>query len=109
MTCAGRGMAPAATGGHLMGDERSEVTRGGLVVDPGDPATIRSARSFGIAATVYHRSRPGYPTAAIEWLIGDASRVLDLGAGTGKLTEALVELDRDVVAVDPIEEMLDEL
>jgi 2-polyprenyl-3-methyl-5-hydroxy-6-metoxy-1,4-benzoquinol methylase len=92
-----------------MGDERSEGTRGGLVVDPGDPATLRSARSFGIAATVYHRSRPGYPTAAIEWLIGDALRVLDLGAGTGKLTEALVELDRDVIAVDPVEEMLEEL
>ncbi|GAA1763968.1 class I SAM-dependent methyltransferase [Agromyces humatus] len=92
-----------------MGEERSETTRGGLVADPGDPATVRSARSFGAAASVYHRSRPGYPTAAIEWLIGDAIRVLDLGAGTGKLTEALVELDRDVTAVDPVEEMLDEL
>ena len=36
-------------------------------------------------------------------------RVLDLGAGTGKLTEALVALDRDVIAVDPVEEMLEEL
>ena len=84
-------------------------SHGGLVADPGDPSTVRSARSFGAAASVYHRSRPGYPTAAIEWLIGDAARVLDLGAGTGKLTEALVELDRDVIAVDPVEEMLEEL
>lgn len=67
------------------------------------------ARSFGAAASVYHQARPGYPVEAIEWLIGDARRVLDLGAGTGKLTAALVELDRDVIAVDPVEEMLDEL
>src|SRR5215207_905226 len=81
----------------------------GLVPDPGDPVTVRSARSFGAAASVYRAARPGYPVEAIEWLIGDAVRVLDLGAGTGKLTEALVALDRDVIAVDPIEEMLDEL
>ncbi len=67
------------------------------------------ARSFGAAATVYRQARPGYPVEAIAWLVGDATRVLDLGAGTGKLTEALVELDRDVIAVDPVEEMLDEL
>ncbi|GAA1948099.1 class I SAM-dependent methyltransferase [Agromyces allii] len=77
--------------------------------DPAAPATVEAARSFGAAASVYHRSRPGYPTEAVAWLIGDAEQVLDLGAGTGKLTEALVALDRDVIAVDPVEEMLDEL
>lgn len=81
----------------------------GLVVDPGDPTTITSARSFGAAASVYHEARPGYPVAAVEWLIGDAGRVLDLGAGTGKLTAALVALDREVIAVDPVDEMLEEL
>lgn len=84
----------------------------GLVADPADPAdpsTVRSARSFGTAASVYRAARPGYPIRAVEWLIGDAGRVLDLGAGTGKLTEALVALDRDVIAVDPVEEMLEEL
>jgi SAM-dependent methyltransferase len=81
----------------------------GLVADPGDPATMRSARSFGRVASVYREARPGYPVEAIAWLIGDAVRVLDLGAGTGKVTQALVELDRDVIAVDPVEEMLDEL
>ena len=74
----------------------------GLVADPADPATVHIARSFGAAASVYRQARPGYPTEAIEWLIGDAVRVLDLGAGTGKLTEALVALDRDVIAVDPV-------
>ncbi|WP_022890681.1 class I SAM-dependent methyltransferase [Agromyces italicus] len=82
---------------------------GELVADPGAPGTRRSARSFGAAASVYHRARPGYPPEAVEWLVGDAKRVLDLGAGTGKLSEALVELDREVIAVDPVEEMLEEL
>jgi SAM-dependent methyltransferase len=80
-----------------------------LVADPGDPATRQAARSFGAAAAVYQAARPGYPAEAVEWLVGDAVRVLDLGAGTGKLTRALVALDRDVVAVDPVEEMLEEL
>ncbi|WP_082590778.1 class I SAM-dependent methyltransferase [Agromyces sp. Soil535] len=81
----------------------------GLVADPSDPETAKSARSFGVAASVYHQARPGYPVEAIAWLVGDGVRVLDLGAGTGKLTEALVALDLDVIAVDPVEEMLEEL
>ena len=88
---------------------REAAREGGLVVDPGDPVTVASSRSFGAAASVYHQARPGYPIAAIEWLVGDAVRVLDLGAGTGKLTAALVALDREVIAVDPVEEMLEEL
>ncbi|MWB99982.1 class I SAM-dependent methyltransferase [Agromyces seonyuensis] len=67
------------------------------------------ARSFGAVAQVYAAVRPGYPAEAVEWLVGDAERILDLGAGTGKLTEALIALDRDLVAVDPLEEMLEEL
>jgi len=73
------------------------------------PENEHAARSFGSAASVYHAARPGYPDEAVAWLIGDAQRVLDLGAGTGKLTEVLVGLDREVIAVDPVEEMLDEL
>ncbi|MGX5696319.1 class I SAM-dependent methyltransferase [Agromyces soli] len=80
-----------------------------LVTDPGAPETLRAARSFGAAASVYQAARPGYPEEAVAWLVGDAARVLDLGAGTGKLTQALVALDRDVIAVDPVEEMLEEL
>ncbi|MDR5698874.1 class I SAM-dependent methyltransferase [Agromyces aerolatus] len=80
-----------------------------VVADPSDPRTQQTARSFGAAASVYQASRPGYPAEAVAWLIGDAATVLDLGAGTGKLTEALVALDRDVIAVDPVEEMLEEL
>jgi ubiquinone/menaquinone biosynthesis C-methylase UbiE len=68
------------------------------------------ARSFGQAADVYAQARPGYPADAVDWLVPDrASRVLDLGAGTGKLTEELVGRNLDVIAVDPSPEMLAEL
>jgi ubiquinone/menaquinone biosynthesis C-methylase UbiE len=70
----------------------------------------RQAGSFGAAAEVYERSRPGYPENAIDWLLpAGASHVLDLAAGTGKLTRQLVARGLDVVAVDPAEEMLEQL
>lgn len=72
---------------------------------PGRPA--EQARVFGQVAEVYDRARPGYPAPAVEWLVGRPSqRVLDLGAGTGKLTSALMAAGHDVVAVDPSAGML---
>ncbi|MFV0496316.1 class I SAM-dependent methyltransferase [Mycobacterium sp.] len=66
--------------------------------------------SFGSAAAAYERGRPTYPPEAIDWLLPDGARdVLDLGAGTGKLTTRLIERGLDVVAVDPVPEMLDVL
>jgi SAM-dependent methyltransferase len=66
--------------------------------------------SFGAEAAAYERGRPSYPPEAIDWLLpAEARDVLDLGAGTGKLTTRLVERGLDVVAVDPIPEMLDVL
>ncbi len=66
--------------------------------------------SFGSAAAAYERGRPSYPPEAIDWLLpAGARKVLDLGAGTGKLTTRLVERGLDVVAVDPIPEMLEVL
>ncbi|MCV7199621.1 class I SAM-dependent methyltransferase [Mycobacterium angelicum] len=66
--------------------------------------------SFGSAAAAYERGRPSYPPEAIDWLLPATARdVLDLGAGTGKLTTRLVERGLDVVAVDPIPEMLEVL
>lgn len=63
--------------------------------------------SFGSEAAAYERGRPSYPPEAIDWLLPDDARdVLDLGAGTGKLTTRLVERGLKVVAVDPIAEML---
>ena len=66
--------------------------------------------SFGQEAAAYERGRPSYPPEAIDWLLSCGARdVLDLGAGTGKLTIRLVERGLRVVAVDPIPEMLEVL
>jgi SAM-dependent methyltransferase len=64
--------------------------------------------SFGSEAAAYERGRPSYPPEAIDWLLPAGARdVLDLGAGTGKLTTRLVERGLNVIAVDPIPEMLE--
>ena len=68
------------------------------------------ARSFGAAADAYERARPGYPDAAVEWLVPEGARtVLDLGAGTGKLTRSLAARGVEVVAVEPLAEMREQL
>ncbi len=65
------------------------------------------ATSFGDVADAYERSRPGYPDEAVRWLVGtDPLDVVDLGAGTGKLTRSLVALGHRVTAVEPLPEML---
>ncbi|WP_020667018.1 class I SAM-dependent methyltransferase [Amycolatopsis nigrescens] len=72
---------------------------------------LRHASSFGAAATAYAEHRPDYAPAAVRWALEPAPgpRVLDLGAGTGKLTGALVALGADVIAVEPDPAMLTEL
>src|SRR5690242_7276633 len=65
---------------------------------------------FGSSADAYERGRPGYPDAAVahlaaELAIGPEARVLDLAAGTGKLTRLLVEGGAAVVAVEPVAAM----
>jgi SAM-dependent methyltransferase len=69
------------------------------------------ASSFGTAAAAYAQHRPDYARDAISWALRSAPglRVLDLGAGTGKLTAALVELGADVVAAEPDPSMSAEL
>jgi SAM-dependent methyltransferase len=59
---------------------------------------------------VYERYRPEYPAEAVEWLIdglgiGPGTTVVDLAAGTGKLTRQLVPSGATVIAVEPLEEM----
>ena len=65
------------------------------------------ARSFGSVAEAYDRGRPTYPREAAAWLVGEQPvTVLELGAGTGKLTAQLVALGHDVHATDPDPAML---
>jgi SAM-dependent methyltransferase len=66
-----------------------------------------AATGFARAADAYERGRPGYPDAAVDRLVGllPGPRVIDLAAGTGKLTRALCDRGCDVVAVEPVAEM----
>ncbi len=74
-----------------------------------DEKALRAA-SFGSVAQVYAEYRPSYPEEAVTWLVGTSpGRVLELGAGTGKLTKSILALGHDVVATDPSAEMLAEL
>jgi len=64
------------------------------------------AASFDRAAAVYQATRPSYPDDAVRWAVpADARDVLDLAAGTGKLTERLVALGWHVLAVEPSDAM----
>ncbi len=71
-----------------------------------DQSRLARATSFGAWADEYHRSRPSYPTAAVDWLLGDAQRVIEVGAGTGKLTDPLVDADHVVLTVTEIDERM---
>ena len=59
------------------------------------------SRSFGQQASAYHAGRPEYPLEAVRWATAGGRRVVDLGAGTGKLTAALLALGHTPVAVEP--------
>ncbi|SFO12977.1 Methyltransferase domain-containing protein [Geodermatophilus obscurus] len=78
---------------------------------PPDPADWQQRRtSFGSVAAGYAAHRPDYPADAVALLLGERPlRVLDLGAGTGLLTDALLTAGHEVVAVDPSPQMLDQL
>ncbi len=68
------------------------------------------SRSFAGVADAYDRSRPSYPEDAVSWLTGSGrSTVLELGAGTGKLTELLHAQGHQVLATDPLPQMLSRL
>jgi SAM-dependent methyltransferase len=70
-------------------------------------AEDRRARSFDEVADAYRRARPSYPAAAVAWVLERAPgvRVVDLAAGTGKLTEVLVAGGSEVIAVEPLDRM----
>jgi SAM-dependent methyltransferase len=67
---------------------------------------------FADGAAAYERGRPEYPPPVVERIVSELgaaarppARVLDLGAGTGKLTRPLLAAGLDVVAVEPLERM----
>src|SRR5438105_3757042 len=73
-----------------------------------------AAGGFSTAADAYERGRPGYPEEAMAWMaerldLREGRDVLDLAAGTGKLTRALVPFGARVIAVEPIDEMREQL
>jgi SAM-dependent methyltransferase len=77
------------------------------VTDPELPGSEFS-RAFGGEAERYDRLRPPYPDEAIDFVLAGRpiQRILDLGAGTGKLTASLTGRAAAVVAVEPDEQML---
>ncbi len=85
-----------------------EAPRGGprLSSSPGSQIHPAAAEGFARAADAYERARPGYPEDAVQWLDARLGPVVvDLAAGTGKLTRALAARGREVIAVEPVAEM----
>ncbi len=79
----------------------------GLPAEDDDGQQPDWAHSFGGVAEAYERGRPTYPAEAVRWLLGDLPlTVLELGAGTGKLTRVISQLGHDVHATDPDAAML---
>jgi SAM-dependent methyltransferase len=69
-----------------------------------------AAAGFDRAADAYERGRPGYPADAVAHLaahfrLGEGVTVLDLAAGTGKLTRMLATTGATVIAVEPVDGM----
>lgn len=72
------------------------------------------SRGFGTTTDRYEKVRPEYPDAAVAILVRELGLargriVVDVGAGTGKLTRALVRTGATVIAVDPLAEMRERL
>src|SRR5215469_10755180 len=90
------------------------MSRGGAM-DEETADRARRGSSFGAVAAEYAEHRPDYPPDAVQWCVAPVGRdiaglrVLDLGAGTGKLTALLAARGADVTALEPDEAMLAEL
>jgi SAM-dependent methyltransferase len=67
---------------------------------------VEPARSFDLAAEEYEATRPSYPAEVLDLVpVANDARVLDLGAGTGKLTRVLAARYAQVIAVEPLDGM----
>jgi SAM-dependent methyltransferase len=81
---------------------------------PDDPLHDYVSRGFGATTGLYEKIRPVYPDAAVDILvrelgIGPGRIVVDVGAGTGKLTRMLTRTGATVIAVEPLAEMRERL
>lgn len=79
-----------------------------------DEIRVLRGSSFGTAAAAYAEHRPAYAEAAVRWSLEPVAgrkplRVVDLGAGTGKLTAGLIRLGAEVTAIEPDPAMLAQL
>jgi SAM-dependent methyltransferase len=73
-----------------------------------------AAKGFAREAQAYSRGRPEYPLAVDQWLrddlkLDETCTVVDLGAGTGKFTRRLLATGANIIAVEPVQEMLAQL
>jgi SAM-dependent methyltransferase len=73
-----------------------------------------AAEGFGAAAAAYEQGRPSYADDVVAWLIdrlgiAPGRAVVDLAAGTGKLTRLLVATGADLIAIEPVDAMRDQL
>ncbi len=78
------------------------------------PVHHAAAQGYAQASDSYVKGRPDYPPALRDWLrtavgIQPGLPVLELGAGTGKFTPLLLDTGAQVLAVDPVPQMLDRL
>ena len=81
-----------------------------LATSPAMPVHEVAQRGFDTQAETYERARPSYPPAALDWLAGQLGitpgrTVVDLAAGTGKLTRLLAPYGARLLAVEPVEGM----
>lgn len=84
------------------------MARGGPRLDHG--RRLELGQSFQDGGEHYQRVRPGYPSDAADWLVPAGARAaVDVGAGTGKFAALLVRRDLTVSAVDPSDDMLEQL
>jgi SAM-dependent methyltransferase len=80
----------------------------------GGPIHHAAARGFEAAADRYDSGRPGYPGGAVSRLVRElgmatGAEVVELGAGTGKLTELLVPTGAHITAIEPVAAMREAL
>jgi SAM-dependent methyltransferase len=79
-------------------------------MSPARSSPSANLAGYARSAAAYERGRPGYPPAAVDFLaarlrLGPGRTVVDLAAGTGKLTRPLLATGAEVVAVEPVAEM----